>query len=146
MATLAWRSSDGRVNVWTSTQSAFLARMRIADALDLPVSKVRIVQATVGGGFGGKVAEECNSLICALATRVDRPVRFANSRLDDFLGARSSPPERIWIKMGVDKDGIIIAKEVKIIAECGAYEGLAGHVLQVSTVRSDNMHRHLKNG
>jgi CO/xanthine dehydrogenase Mo-binding subunit len=146
MATLAWRSGDGRVNVWTSTQSAFLARMRIADALEMPVSKVRIVQATVGGGFGGKVAEECNSLICAwLATRVDRPVRFANSRLDDFLGARTSPPERIWIKMGVDKDGIIIAKEVKIIAECGAYEGLAGHVLQVSTVRSDNMHRHLKN-
>lgn len=146
MATLAWRSGDGRVNVWTSTQSAFLARMRIADALEMPVSKVRIVQATVGGGFGGKVAEECNSLICAwLATRVDRPVRFANNRLDDFLGARTSPPERIWIKMGVDKDGIIIAKEVKIIAECGAYEGLAGHVLQVSTVRSDNMHRHLKN-
>ena len=72
-------------------------------------------------------------------------MRFINSRLDDFLGARTSPPERIWIKMGVDKDGIIIAKEVKVVAECGAYEGLAGHVLQVSTVRSDNMHRHLKN-
>jgi CO/xanthine dehydrogenase Mo-binding subunit len=146
MATLAWQSSDGRVNVQTSTQSAFLARMRIADALEMPVSKVRVVQATVGGGFGAKVAEECNSLICAwLATRVDRPVRFVNSRLDDFLGARTSPPERIWIKMGVDKEGVIIAKEVKIVAECGAYEGLAGHVLQVSTVRSDNMHRYLKN-
>ena len=47
--------------------------------------------------------------------------------------------------MGVDKDGIIIAKEVKIVADYGAYEGLAGHVLQVSTVRSDNMHRYLKN-
>ena len=120
--------------------------MRIADALEMPVSRVRVVQATVGGGFGAKVAEECNSLICAwLATRVDRPVRFINSRLDDFLGARTSPPERIWIKMGVDKEGIIIAKEVKVVAECGAYEGLAGHVLQVSTVRSDNMHRYLKN-
>ena len=145
MATLAWRTSDGRVNVYTSTQSAFLARMRLADALEMPVSKVRVIQATVGGGFGGKTAEECNSLICAwLATRVDRPVRFVNNRLEDFLGARSSPPERIRLKMGVDKDGIIIAKEVNIIAECGAYEGLAGHVLQVSTVRSDNMHRHLK--
>lgn len=146
MATLAWKSSNGRLNVWTSTQSAFLARMRIADALEMPVSNVRVVQATVGGGFGGKVAEECNSLICAwLATRVDRPIRFVNSRLDDFQGARASPPERIWLKIGVDKDGIIIAKEVKIVADCGAYEGLAGHVLQVSTVRSDNMHRHLKN-
>lgn len=146
MATLAWRSGNGRLNVFTSTQSAFLARMRLADALDMPVSDVRVIQATVGGGFGGKVAEECNSLICAwLATRVDRPVKFVNSRLDDFQGARTSPPERIWIKMGVDENGIIIAKEVKIVADCGAYEGLAGHVLQVSTVRSDNMHRYLKN-
>ena len=145
MATVAWRTSDGRVNVHTSTQSAFLARMRLADALEMPVSKVRVIQATVGGAFGGKTAEECNSLICAwLATRVDRPVRFVNNRLEDFLGARSSPPERIRLKMGVDKDGTIIAKEVNIIAECGAYEGLAGHVLQVSTVRSDNMHRYLK--
>jgi CO/xanthine dehydrogenase Mo-binding subunit len=145
MATLAWQTSDGRVHVHTSTQSPFLARMRLADALELPVSMVRVIQATVGGAFGGKTAEECNSLICAwLATRVDRPVRFLNNRLEDFLGARASPPERIRLKMGVDKDGVIIAKEVNIIAECGAYEGLAGHVLQVSTVRSDNMHRHLK--
>lgn len=88
--------------------------MRIADALEMPVSKVRVVQATVGGGFGAKVAEECNSLICAwLATRVDRPVRFVNSRLDDFLGVRTGPPERIWIKMGVDKEGVIIARKSK---------------------------------
>ena len=145
MATLAWKAGNGRLHVFTSTQSAFLARMRIADALEMPVSNVRIMQATVGGGFGGKVAEECNSLICAwLATRVNRPVRFINSRLDDFLGARSGTPERIRLKMGVDKDGIIIAKEVNIVADCGAYEGLASHVLQVSTVRSDNMHRYLK--
>lgn len=146
MATLAWKTSDGRLHVFTSTQMAFLARMRLADALEMPVSQVRVIQATVGGGFGGKTAEECNSLICAwLATRVDRPVKFVNNRLEDFQGARASPPERIWIKMGVDKNGIIVAKEVKIIGECGAYEGLAGHVLQVSTVRSDNMHRYLKN-
>lgn len=145
MATVAWMSGNGRLNVWTSTQTAFLARARLADALEMPVSKVRVMQATVGGGFGAKVAEECNSLICAwAATRVDRPVRFLNSRLDDFEGARTSPPERIWLKMGVDRDGIIMAKEVKILAECGAYEGLAGHILQVSTVRSDNLHRHLK--
>ena len=47
--------------------------------------------------------------------------------------------------MGVDADGLIIAKEVKLLADCGAYEGLSTHVLQVSLVRSrGNMHRHLK--
>jgi CO/xanthine dehydrogenase Mo-binding subunit len=47
--------------------------------------------------------------------------------------------------MGVDKDGVIVAKDVRIIAECGAYAGLAPEVLQVSVMRSDNMHRSLKN-
>ena len=145
MATVAWMGSDGRLNVRTPTQTVFLARNRYADALGMPVSNVRVIQSSVGGGFGGKTIEECNSLICAwMATKVDRPVRFLNSRLDDFLGARSSPGERIWLKMGVDAGGLIIAKDVKIVADCGAYEGLSTHILQVSLVRSDNMHRHLK--
>ena len=145
MATVAWMDSGGRLTVRTPTQTVFLARNRYADALGLRVSDVRVIQSSVGGGFGGKTIEECNSLICAwMATRVGRPVRFCNSRLDDFLGARSSPAERIWLKMGADADGRIIAKEVKILADCGAYEGLSTHVLQVSLVRGDNMHRHLR--
>ena len=145
MATVAWMDSGGRLTVRTPTQTVFLARNRYADALGLRVSDVRVIQSSVGGGFGGKTIEECNSLICAwMATRVGRPVRFCNSRLDDFLGARASPAERIWLKMGADADGRIIAKEVKILADCGAYEGLSTHVLQVSLVRGDNMHRHLR--
>lgn len=146
MATVAWMGSNDRLNVWTSTQMPSLQRMRFAEALDRPVSTIRVVQATTGGGFGGKTVEECNSLICAwAATKTRRPVRFLNSRLDDFKGARASVPERIWLKMGVDKDGILVAKESKIIAECGAYAGLAPEVLQVSTIRSDNMHGTLRN-
>ncbi|GJH38686.1 xanthine dehydrogenase family protein molybdopterin-binding subunit [Paraburkholderia hospita] len=146
MATVAWVGSNDRLNVWTPTQMPFLQRMRFAEALDRPASTIRIIQATTGGGFGGKTVEECNSLICAwVATKTRRPVRFLNSRLDDFQGARASVPERIWLKMAVDRDGVIVAKEVRIIAECGAYAGLAPEVLQVSVMRSDNMHGALKN-
>lgn len=146
MATVAWLGADDRLNVWTPTQTPFLQRMRFAEALDRPASTIRVVQATTGGGFGGKTVEECNSLICAwAATKTRRPVRFLNSRLDDFLGARASVPERIWLKMGVDKDGVIVAKDARIVAECGAYAGLAPEVLQVSVMRSDNMHGTLKN-
>lgn len=145
MATVAWMTGNGRLNVWTSTQMVSLQRMRFAEALEMPVSMIRVMQSTVGGGFGGKAVEECNSLICAfVASRVDRPVRFLNSRLDDFQGARMSVPERVWLKLGMDEKGRIIAKDSKILAECGAYAGLAGHVLQVSTIRGDNMHHHLK--
>ena len=68
-------------------------------------------------------------------------MRLVNNRLEDFQGARASVPQRIWLKMGVDGEGRILAKEVRILAECGAYQGLAGDVMHVSAMRSDNMHR-----
>ncbi len=142
MASVAWLGGNGRLTVWLSTQSVFMARMRLADALDMPVSALRVIQATTGGGFGGKIVEECNSLIASfLASRCQWPVRLVNNRLEDFQGARASVPERIWLKMGADSNGLIVAKDVKIVAECGAYQGLAADVMHVSAMRSDNMQR-----
>ncbi|GLC96955.1 dehydrogenase [Cupriavidus sp. TA19] len=141
MASVAAQDGNGRLTLWASTQSVFLARMRLAEALDRPVSTIRVVQATTGGGFGAKIVEENNSLICAfLASKLDRPVRLVNNRLEDFQGARASVPMRVWLRMGLSPDGMIVAKDVRIIAECGGYSGLAGDVMHVTAMRSDNMH------
>ncbi len=142
MGTVAFTDGNGRLTVHTSTQSVFLARARLAEALDRPLSSIRVIQAVTGGGFGAKIVEERNSLIAAfLATKVSRPVRLINNRLEDFLGACSSVPAKIWLKMGLSKDGDVIAKDVRILAECGAYQGLAGDVMLVTAMRSDNMQR-----
>ncbi|EYS97727.1 4-hydroxybenzoyl-CoA reductase [Cupriavidus sp. SK-4] len=142
MASVAAQDGNGRLTLWASTQSVFLARARLAEALDRPVSTIRVVQATTGGGFGAKIVEENNSLICAfLASRLERPVRLVNNRLDDFQGARASVPMKVWLRMGLSADGVILAKDVRITAECGAYSGLAGDVMHVTAMRSDNMHR-----
>ncbi|KUE87528.1 4-hydroxybenzoyl-CoA reductase [Cupriavidus necator] len=142
MASVAAQDGNGRLTLWASTQSVFLARARLAEALDRPVSTIRVVQATTGGGFGAKIVEENNSLICAfLASRLERPVRLVNNRLEDFQGARASVPMKVWLRMGLSADGVILAKDVRIAAECGAYSGLAGDVMHVTAMRSDNMHR-----
>ena len=142
MATVAQTEGNGRLTVWASTQSVFLARARLAEALDRPVSTIRVVQAVTGGGFGGKIVEDSNSLIAALcATKLARAVRLVNNRLEDFLGARSSVPAKIWLKIGMAANGTILAKDVRIVSECGAYAGLAGDVMHVTAMRSDNMHR-----
>ncbi len=142
MASVAAMDADGRLQVWTSTQSAFLVRGRLAAVLEMPVSQIRVIQATTGGGFGGKLIEDANNLIAGLlAVKTGRPVRLVNNRLEDFLACCSSLPERITLKLGMDKDGIIIAKDVRIVAECGAYSGLSAEVMHVSAMRSDNMHR-----
>lgn len=142
MATLAETDGNGRLTVWTSTQSVFLARDRMAKALERPVSSIRVIQPAVGGGFGAKIVEERSSLIAAfLATRVDRPVRLALNRLEDVLGGCFSVPMRIRLKMGMTRGGLITAKDVRILADCGAYAGLAPEVMLVTAMRSDNMQR-----
>ena len=142
MASVARIDPDGRLEVWTSTQSAFLARARLASALELPHSRVRLHQATTGGGFGGKMIEDANNLIAGLlALKTGRAVRVVNNRLEDFLACCSSVPERIQLKIGMDAQGHIVAKEVHILADCGAYAGLAPEVMHVSAMRSDNMHK-----
>ena len=142
MASVATIDADGRLVVWTSTQSAFLVRARLALVLELPVSRIRVVQATTGGGFGGKIIEDANSLIAGLlALRTGRPVRLVNNRLEDFLACATSVPERITLRLGMDREGRIVAKDVRIVADCGAYSGLSAEVMHVSAMRSDNMHR-----
>lgn len=142
MATVAATDGTGRLTVWTSTQSVFLARQRLAEALDRPISTIRVIQPTVGGGFGGKIIEERSSVIAAyLATLVDRPVRLCLTRIEDMLSGCFSVPEKIRLKLGMKRDGTIVAKEVDILADCGAYAGLAPDILAVSAMRSDNMQR-----
>ncbi|MDM0019618.1 xanthine dehydrogenase family protein molybdopterin-binding subunit [Variovorax saccharolyticus] len=142
MATVAALEPDGRLVVWTSTQSVTQARLRLAAALEMPISRIRVHQATTGGGFGGKLVEDANNLIAGLLTlKTGKPVRLVNNRLEDFLAAPSSVPERITLRLGMTRAGLIVAKEVRIVADCGAYSGLAAEVMHVSAMRSDNMHR-----
>jgi CO/xanthine dehydrogenase Mo-binding subunit len=142
MATVASLDPDGRLVLYTSTQAVNLVRMQVAMTLGLPISRVRVIQAATGGGFGGKIVEDDNQLLAGLlALHTRRPVRLVNNRLEDFQAACASVPERITLKLGMLKDGSIVAKQVRIIAECGAYAGLAGDVMHVSAMRSDNMHR-----
>lgn len=143
MVSVAALESNDRLHVWTSTQTVFLARSRIAKALELPISSVRVTQQTTGGGFGGKIVEDDNQLVAGLlALRTRRPVRLLNNRLEDFLSCCTSVPEQITLKLGMTRDGIIVAKDVHIVADCGAYSGLSGEVMHVSAMRSDNMYRH----
>ena len=142
MATVAMVDGDGRLQVWTSTQSIFLARARIAAALERPVSSVRVMQMVTGGGFGGKIIEDDNQLLAGLlAIHTGRPVRLVNNRLEDFLAACTSLPERITLRLGMTREGVIVAKDVSILADCGAYCGLTPEIMHVTAMRSDNMHR-----
>lgn len=133
---------SGRVTVYGSTQSIFLARRMIATALGIPVSDVRVVQPMVGGGFGGKLMEDPNLVLTALlALRTGRPVRWVLGRLEEFQACRPHMPARLHLRMGVTRDGLLTAKAMRVLADNGAYSGFAPEILRVTTVRADNLYR-----
>ena len=142
MGSIAAVDGTGRLTIWAPTQSVFFTRHLVGEALNIPASQIRVIQTVIGGAFGGKLGEDANTAITAfLAMKTQKPVRLINTRLDDFLGARASMPAKVWLKMGLARDGLIVAKDSVIVADNGAYSGLAPEIMLVTAFRSDNMHR-----
>ena len=115
---------NGRVTLWTSTQSVFVTRHWLARTLGLPEAKVRVIKPYVGGGFGGKLDffshEFCS---CLLSIVTGKPVRIVLSREECFQATRTRHPMVIHLKTALDKEGRILAKECRNILDGGAYGG-----------------------
>jgi CO/xanthine dehydrogenase Mo-binding subunit/CO/xanthine dehydrogenase FAD-binding subunit len=137
------RWDGGRVSMWCNTQTPFLARGRYATALGLPESQVRVIQTEVGGGFGGKSGDDNASVICALLARLaGRPVKLIHTREEEFLASHPRMPMRYWVRLGFRKDGRVLAKEIKMWADNGAYTGKSQAILGAASVRHDALYKY----
>ncbi|MFQ5695307.1 MAG: xanthine dehydrogenase family protein molybdopterin-binding subunit, partial [Terriglobia bacterium] len=113
---------QGHLTVWSSTQHLFGLREKLAFALGLPVSKVKVVKPTyIGGGFGGKLDLGFGEPICALLSlKTGRPVRLEPTRYEEFITTARNPIE-VHLKTGVKKDGTFTARQAKSILDTGAH-------------------------
>ncbi|HEV2008886.1 MAG TPA: xanthine dehydrogenase family protein molybdopterin-binding subunit, partial [Burkholderiales bacterium] len=135
--------SGGRVTMWCNTQTPFLARERYAIALGVPQSQVRVIQTEVGGGFGGKSGDDNASVICALlAAKTGKPVKLIHTREEEFLASHPRMPIRYWVRLGFSRDGRVKAKEIKVLADNGAYTGKSQAILGAATVRHDALYKY----
>jgi len=144
IGSIAEYSSDGKYTIYMNTQTLFMARGRIAWVLGVSEADVRVIQTEVGGGFGGKSCDDNNAIIAAvLARKAKRAVRIINTREEEFLaGSRPRVPMKTWVKMGFMRDGKICAKQIKIVADNGAYCGKAPGILGVSALRHDTAYKY----
>ena len=98
---------DGKVTIWSSTQSPFGNQAAVAEALGMPLEKVRVITPYVGGGFGGK-SPAYQAIEAAQLTRiVGRPVQVAYTRAEEFFYDTFQPAAFIEIDSGIDGDGDI---------------------------------------
>ncbi len=117
-------SLEGKLHVWLSTQGIFLKRHFLSRTLDLPASKIRVHHSFVGGAFGGKIDlfpyEFCAAY---LSRQTGRPVKIELDREEVFMTTRQRHPINVIIKTGVQKDGTLLAQDIKVIADNGGYRG-----------------------
>lgn len=111
----------GRITLYATCQSVHHLQQRVAEELGEPMARIRAIATRVGGGFGGKHASNIHSMAAWLARAARRPVKLVLSRMQDFEIQRSRHPARIWMKTGARRDGTILARDVRITTDGGAY-------------------------
>ncbi|MFQ5599441.1 MAG: xanthine dehydrogenase family protein molybdopterin-binding subunit [Candidatus Krumholzibacteriia bacterium] len=119
--TITYLDEQGRLIVRTSTQVPFHSRRIVARVNQLPPGRVRVIKPRVGGGFGGKQEILNEELCAALTLRTRRPVRLEYTRVEEFTSSRSRHAQTLYIKTGVNSDGSIVANELRVVANTGAY-------------------------
>jgi CO/xanthine dehydrogenase Mo-binding subunit len=112
---------DGRLKIHSDTQACFFTLDNTALILQAPFNKLRVVGGTVGGGFGGKVDVIVEPIACIAAMATNKPVKYVYSREEEMQVSSPRASERIYIKDGVMRDGRIVARQVRLYVDAGAY-------------------------
>jgi len=129
---------NGGVSLIGSVQNLYTIRRAVARVTGMPLNRVRIEQATLGGSFGGK--DEVMGALCSraalLALATGRPVKMVNSRENSMRESYKRHPYQMEYKIGATKDGKLQAMEITIYADAGPYAAMSPFVTWRSVVHA----------
>ncbi|HLI26484.1 MAG TPA: xanthine dehydrogenase family protein molybdopterin-binding subunit [Chloroflexota bacterium] len=142
---LAQWEPDGRLVVWSATQTPYSVRADLAELFRLPQAKVRVLTATLGGAYGAKSYIHLEPLAATLALAARRPVKLVLSRQEEFLEI-TKHPSRIYIRTGVKRDGTLTAREIRCYWSAGAYADISPRLIKNGGYASPGPYRipHIK--
>src|SRR5713226_3213313 len=114
--------ADGKLTLWSSTQTPHYVHRMLAKILDVPAAHIRVIAAPVGGGFGGKLDPFSHEIAaCRLSQLTGRPVKFTLTREEVFYVHRGRHPVLMWVKTGFTRDGAITGMHFRSWLDGGAY-------------------------
>jgi CO/xanthine dehydrogenase Mo-binding subunit len=113
--------ANGRLTCYSNTQALFFTLDNAGLILNVPFQKLRLIGGTVGGGFGGKVDVITEPVAMLGAMLTGRPVKYGYDREEEMQVSSPRAAERIFIKDGVMNDGRIVARQIRLYVDAGAY-------------------------
>jgi len=121
-ASVAIKDPDGKLTIWSSTQTPHYLHRALAKVLAMPPAHIRVVATPNGGGFGGKSDPFHHEIVVAKAALLlDRPVKICLTREEVFYCHRGRHPVLMKFKTGVKKDGTITGLHLRTLIDGGAY-------------------------
>src|SRR5712692_2928313 len=115
--------ADNQCTVFSSSQGAFMVRAYCAKLLGIDIANIRAIPAEIGGGFGGKTLVYLEPVALALSKKTGRPVKIVMSREEVFRGTGPAAGGVYEVKLGAKKDGRIVAAELLVKLQAGAFPG-----------------------
>jgi CO/xanthine dehydrogenase Mo-binding subunit len=131
---------DGRITVWATSQTPHILRAQLAEVFRVPLSAVRVVVPTLGGGYGGKAYPTIEPLTVAVALLARRPVRLHLTREEEFVTI-TKHGVRIRMRTGVRRDGTIVARQSECHFDTGAYASIGPRLIKNGGYGTGGPHR-----
>jgi 4-hydroxybenzoyl-CoA reductase alpha subunit len=124
-AAVAYYDSSG-ITIWAAKQSPYFVYRHLAACFGLPLNKVRVIQAFIGGGFGGTKNDSLAGDFCSvmLSKMTGKPVKFVYNMEEELMTCRRRHNMIVYNKMGMKKDGTITAMHSRVIADGGAHTAI----------------------
>ncbi len=132
----------GVITVWCGDQYPFRDQLQVARSLDWDPLKIRIIGSPTGGAFGGKDEISVQIHLALLAYRTRKPVRLHWSRKESIVAGPKRHAMETTFRIGAGQDGILKAIDVTVIANTGAYDTIAGPVLNLALESSPGPYRY----
>ncbi|WP_112182395.1 MULTISPECIES: xanthine dehydrogenase subunit D [Paraliobacillus] len=120
---------DGKLSIYMGTQHGYKDRFQLARILAMKEEDIRVVSSPMGGSFGGKDELNVQPYGALLAIATGCPVKIHQTRQESVISGIKRHPMRIKMKTGVDKTGKLVAHQVDILADTGAYSTLGPAIL-----------------
>lgn len=140
-ACIASVDANKKLTVYTTSQDTFAMRVNLCRIFSMPMSKVRVIVPAMGGSFGGRVDMIIEPVAAALALESGSCVKLVYSRREEIVSTRTRHAIKINVKTGVSQDGEIVAEDMMVFCNAGAYAGGTTNIVWSMCAKIFKVHR-----
>lgn len=127
---VAFMDENDRLVIHSKSQGIYFTQGDLCNVFNLPMSRVKFIGGTIGGGFGSMNSVHTDHIAGLLALKTGRPVKFELTREEEMLYSTIRSPWIFKFKDGIRKDGKITARQIEVIHDCGGYTELGLYAIE----------------